>query len=65
MGTPLHGCHAFCQSHGSEGDAAIPYAWRYRDYLIRAFNSNLPYPQLIKESIAGDLLPGPRRRRMA
>lgn len=50
----------FAESHGSEGDAAIPYAWRYRDYLIRAFNSNLPYPQLIKESIAGDLLPQPR-----
>ena len=36
------------------------YAYRYRDYLIRAFNDDVPYPQLIKEAIAGDLLPKPR-----
>ncbi|HBJ84359.1 MAG TPA: hypothetical protein DDZ88_10920, partial [Verrucomicrobiales bacterium] len=50
----------YAESYGSEGDPAIPYAWRYRDYLIRAFNDNVPYPQLVKEAIAGDLLPNPR-----
>ena len=32
-------------------------AWRYRDYVIDAFNSDLPYDQFIREQIAGDLLP--------
>lgn len=50
----------YAESYGSEGDPAIPYAYRYRDYLIRAFNEDVPYPQLIKEAIAGDLLPKPR-----
>lgn len=50
----------YAESYGSEGDPAIPYAWRYRDYLIRAFNDDVPWPQLIKEAIAGDLLPHPR-----
>ncbi|HJZ59575.1 MAG TPA: DUF1553 domain-containing protein, partial [Gemmataceae bacterium] len=32
-------------------------AWRYRDYVIDAFNRDMPYPQFIREQIAGDLLP--------
>src|SRR5688572_6386622 len=43
-------------------------AWRYRDYVIDAFNEDLPYDQFIREQIAGDLLPATgiaeRRRRM-
>ena len=50
----------YSESHGSEGDPDIPYAWRYRDYLIRAFNSDVPYDRLIREHLAGDLLPEPR-----
>ncbi|MGV3662366.1 MAG: DUF1553 domain-containing protein, partial [Prosthecobacter sp.] len=50
----------YAESYGSEGDPAIPYAWKYRDYLIRAFNDNVPWPQMVKEAIAGDLLPNPR-----
>jgi hypothetical protein len=50
----------FAETHGSEGDPEIPEAWRYRDYLIRAFNSDIPYDQFIREQIAGDLLPCPR-----
>ncbi len=50
----------YAESHGSEGDAAIPYAWRYRDYVIRAFNDDISYPQMVREAIAGDLLPAPR-----
>lgn len=50
----------YAETYGSEGDPAIPYAYQYRDYLIRAFNDDVPYPQLVKEAIAGDLLPHPR-----
>ncbi len=50
----------YAETHGSEGDPTIPYSWRYRDYLIRALNADVPYPQLVREHIAGDLLPHPR-----
>jgi hypothetical protein len=45
---------------GNEADMPIPNAWRYRDYLVRAFNADLPYDQLVMEHLAGDLLPQPR-----
>ena len=50
----------YADSHGSEGDPAIPDIYRYRDYLIRAFNQDVPYDQLLREHIAGDLLDEPR-----
>jgi Protein of unknown function (DUF1553)/Protein of unknown function (DUF1549)/Planctomycete cytochrome C/Concanavalin A-like lectin/glucanases superfamily len=50
----------YAESYGSEGDPVIPYAYQYRDYLIRAFNDDVPYPQMIREAIAGDLLAKPR-----
>lgn len=50
----------YAESHGSEGDPAIPYASRYRDYLIRALNADVPYNDLLREHIAGDILPDPR-----
>jgi len=50
----------YADSHGSEGDPAIPQSWRYRDYLIRAFNTDVPYDQFIREQLAGDLLKSPR-----
>ncbi|MDB6140471.1 MAG: hypothetical protein JWO94_3543 [Verrucomicrobiaceae bacterium] len=50
----------YAETYGSEGDAPIPYAWRYRDYLIRAFNNDVPYPQMLREAVAGDMLPHPR-----
>ena len=50
----------YAETHGSEGDPAIPHAWRYRDYLIRALNADVPYDRLVREHIAGDLLPDPR-----
>jgi hypothetical protein len=50
----------YAESHGSEGDPAIPHAYRYRDYLIRALNADVPYGVLIKEHVAGDLLEEPR-----
>ncbi|MFN0104058.1 MAG: DUF1549 domain-containing protein [Bryobacteraceae bacterium] len=50
----------YSESHGSEGDPDTPHSWRYRDYLIRAFNRDVPYDQLIREHLAGDLLAEPR-----
>jgi len=46
----------YADSHGSEGDPAIPHAWQYRDYLIRALNADVPYFQLVREHLAGDLI---------
>ena len=53
----------YCESHGSQGDPELANAFRYRDYLIRAFNSDIPYDQLVREHLAGDLLPQPRWNR--
>jgi hypothetical protein len=50
----------FAETHGSEGDPEIPHAWRYRDYLIRALNADVPWDLLIREHVAGDLLDRPR-----
>lgn len=50
----------YAETKGHEFDYEITGAWRYRDYLIRAFNSDVPYDQLVKEHLAGDLLTDPR-----
>ncbi len=51
----------YAESRGHEGDAILPNAYHYRDYLIRAFNTDLPYDALVREHLAGDLLETPRR----
>ncbi|MCP9761765.1 DUF1553 domain-containing protein [Lacihabitans soyangensis] len=38
--------------------------WRYRDWLIKAFNADMPYDQFLKEQIAGDLLPEPSENQL-
>lgn len=50
----------FSETHGNEWNYEVHHAWRYRDYLIRAFNADVPYDQFVREHIAGDLLPNPR-----
>ena len=50
----------YTDTYGYEWDVAAKGAWRYRDYLVRAFNKDVPYDQLVREQIAGDLLPDPR-----
>ncbi len=50
----------YADTRGHEFDYGIIGAWRYRDYLIRAFNDDVPYDQLIREHLAGDLLKNPR-----
>jgi len=46
----------YADSSGFEHDYDRPNAWRYRDYVIRAFNSDKPYDMFLKEQIAGDEL---------
>jgi hypothetical protein len=50
----------YAETKGHEFDYTIAGAWRYRDYLIRAFNADVPYDQLVREQLAGDLLEKPR-----
>jgi len=51
----------YADSSGFEGDKDRPLAWRYRDWVIRAFNEDRPYDRFIKEQLAGDeLAPGDR-----
>jgi hypothetical protein len=43
-------------THGYDKDKRRDNAWPYRDYVIRAFNSDLPYGRFIRQQIAGDVL---------
>ncbi|MCC7374647.1 MAG: DUF1553 domain-containing protein [Verrucomicrobiales bacterium] len=46
----------FAESNGFETNRERPNAWRFRDYVIAAFNHDLPYDQFVREQIAGDAL---------
>jgi Protein of unknown function (DUF1549)/Protein of unknown function (DUF1553) len=49
----------YADSNGFKADETRPNVWRYRDYVIHAFNSDKPYDRFVKEQIAGDeLYPG-------
>ena len=50
----------YAETNGHEYDNDKNDAWRYRDYVIRAMNDDLPYDQFVREHVAGDLLPRPR-----
>lgn len=45
----------FAETHGFEMNQPRESAWRYRDYVIHAFNSDKPYDQFVREQIAGDV----------
>jgi hypothetical protein len=47
----------YAESTGKDINLTYPNAWRYRDYVIAAFNNDKPYNQFLREQIAGDLLP--------
>ena len=46
----------YADSGGFEGDISYPHAWRYRDYVVKAFNDDRPYNVFVQEQIAGDEL---------
>ncbi|MDP7010630.1 MAG: DUF1549 domain-containing protein, partial [Verrucomicrobiota bacterium] len=51
----------YADSDGYNADHARPEAWRYRDYVIKAFNTDKPYDRFVAEQIAGDEIdPGNR-----
>ncbi len=47
----------YADSAGDNSDFPIPQMYRYRDWVIRAFNRDLPYDEFVREQLAGDLLP--------
>jgi mono/diheme cytochrome c family protein len=47
----------YADSNGYERDSAKPSVWRYRDYVIRSLNEDLPYDRFVVEQLAGDELP--------
>src|SRR5436189_332843 len=46
----------YADTHGYDKDKRRDHAWPYRDYVIKAFNSDRPFGRFIKEQIAGDVL---------
>ena len=50
----------YAETDGHEWDQAKQGAFQYRDYLIRAFNADVPFNLFVSEHLAGDLLPTPR-----
>jgi cytochrome c553 len=54
----------YAESRGHEFDEDILAAFQYRDYVVRAFNQDVPYDQFVTEQIAGDLLKEPRLNRL-
>lgn len=63
--SPHHGEHygrfwldlvRYAETNSFERDNPKPFVWRYRDYVIGAFNKNKPYDQFVREQLAGDEL---------
>lgn len=47
----------YAESNGNNRNRVFRYAWRYRNWVIDAFNNDKPYDQFLKEQLAGDLMP--------
>jgi len=48
----------YADTAGETADYPVPLAWRYRNYVINAFNADKPYDEFLREQIAGDVLAG-------
>jgi len=44
----------YADTHGFEVNTERPYAWPYRDHVVRSFNADTPYPRFVEEQIVGD-----------
>lgn len=49
----------YADSNGADENHDLPQAWRYRDWVVRMINRDLPFDQFITQQLAGDLLPVP------
>ena len=47
----------YAESDGWNQDAYRPHIWRYRDYVVNAFNRDKPWPQFVQQQLAGDEMP--------
>ncbi len=47
----------YAESSGRDSNVFYPHAWRYRDWVIEAFEKDLPFDEFLREQLAGDLLP--------
>jgi cytochrome c553 len=52
----------YAESSGPSRNMPYPHAWRYRDWVLDAFNKDKPYDQFVREQVAGDLLPAASER---
>jgi len=50
----------FAETRGHESDYPIPEAYRYRNYVVRALNADVPYNDFVVEHVAGDMVQNPR-----
>ncbi len=48
----------YAESDGWNQDAYRPHIWRYRDYVVDSFNSDRPWPEFVRQQLAGDEMPG-------
>ena len=55
----------YAESDGWNQDAYRDNIWRYRDYVVDSFNNDIPFPQFVREQIAGDEIPDDDPRRLA
>ena len=46
----------YAETNGYERDGPKPFAWRYRDYVIKSFNTDKPFDRFLREQLAGDEL---------
>ena len=61
MAVPWLDAARYADSYGYQSDQLCP-TWPYRDWVVAAYNDNLPYDKFLTEQLAGDLLPNPTRR---
>jgi hypothetical protein len=61
MAVPWLDAARYADSYGYQSDQLCP-TWPYRDWVVQAFNENLPYDRFLTEQLAGDLLPNATRR---
>lgn len=50
----------YAETDGYERDRKKPEVWRYRDWVVDAFNADLPYGEFVRRQLAGDELPAPK-----